>query len=181
MKSLKGIVIIVICAALCLGYYYYLSHRSPAEELALTELQQVENKDLDRSYPTTPREVVQFYNRILLCLYNQDLEIDDIEVLAGQAQILMDEELLEQNPADMYIFSLRDELEEYEEDGKQILSTTISSSREVEYKTVNGDECAYVDSTYYIKGKKDSGRAKQTYILRKDENGRWKILGYYSP
>lgn len=181
-NGVKTIIIIVFCAALCLGYYFYLTHHdTPAEERALTEFEQLTHKDLDQSYPSTPREVIKFYNRILLCMYEQDLDNEDLTALAEQAQKLMDTELLEQNPEEMYVASLSAEINSYKEQGRKIISTTLASSKEIETRVVDGRECAYVDSSYYIQGDEDSSRAYQTYILRKSEEGRWKILGFYAP
>lgn len=58
----------------------------------------------------------------------------------------------------------------------------MEGSKEVEYKTKNGRDYAYVDVSYFMKSydsDKKSGRVSQTYILRKDENSNWKILGFY--
>lgn len=179
MKKLRGIIVIVVCACLCVGYYYYLSHREAVKDSAPTEKEQLINKDLEQSYPSTAREVVKLYNRILCCLYNEENSESEVEALGGQVRKLLDEELLTQNPEEIYLISLQADLEEYAQEGKQIISVTISTAKEVEYKEIDNVEYAYVESSYYIKGEDDSERAGQTYILRKDENGRWKILGYY--
>lgn len=180
MKKLRVVIVIVICVCLCVGYYYYLTNRS-IKSSAPTETEELINKDLDKTYPTTPREVIKLYNRILVCLYNEEVSGDDVEALGEQARRLFDEELLARNPEDIYLLSLETDLEEYAEEKKKIISVTVSTSKEVDYKEVNGEECAYVEASYYIKGEKDSERAGQIYILRRDENGRWKILGFYRP
>lgn len=179
MKKLRGIIIIVICACLCVGYYYYLSHRQTDKDNAPTEKEQLLNKDLERSYPSTAREVVKLYNRIVCCLYNEENSESETEALGDQLRMMLDEELLAQNPEEIYLTNLQIELEEYDREKKQIISVTISTAKEVEYKEVDDVEYAYVASTYYIKGEDESGHAKQTYILRKGEDERWKILGYY--
>ena len=179
MKKLRGIIVIVICAALCIGYYCYLSFGDLGKDDEPSEVAQLMGKDLDQSYPTTPREVVKFYNRILLCLYSEPVKEDEFESLSEQARKLMDTELLVENPQQAYMENLKSEVEAYTKDKKKIISTTISTSKEVEYKTIDSRECAYVESSYFIKGKNDSMRAGQTYILRKDEQGHWKILGFY--
>lgn len=182
MKTLRGIIIFVICAGLCVGYYFYLNNYSGGKEQTPSETAQLINKDLDSSYPTTPREVIKFYNRILLALYSENKPTDqEVADLSSQIQKLMDEELLQQNPEGSYLSSLVSDLKAYEEEEKQMVSFTLSASRDVEHKEIDGAECAYVEASYYITGKEDSGRTKQTYILRKDAQGRWKILGYYRP
>ena len=60
-----------------------------------------------------------------------------------------------------------------------ISNISLESVNEIEYKTVKGSECAYVDVDYFLKSKKNAQRASQTYILRKDDGGKWRILGFY--
>lgn len=181
MKKLRGLIILLICAGLCIGYYCYLSYGTSDKEEQPEEMARLISKDLDKSYPTTPREVIKLYNRILFCLYNEKPKEEEIDSLGEQARKLFDEELLTQNPEDIYLANLKAEVKAFEKDKKKIMSSVISASKDVERRTVNGYECAYVESSYYVKGKKDSERAGQMYILRKDEEGRWKILGYYRP
>lgn len=180
-KNLRVILVVVICAGLCVGYYFYLSHRTMTIDGQPTEMEQLISKDLESSYPSTPREVLRMYNRILLCLYNGEWDEEEFEKLSSQARVLMDQELLSQNPEDVYRKQLETEVNEFREEGKQILSVSVSSSQDVEKKKVNGSECAYVEAVYSVKGKKDSEQSRQTYVLRKDENGRWRILGFYQP
>lgn len=178
-KNLSAIIAVVVCAALCIGYYYYLSNRDSGKEKNLTEVEQVITKSLDKSYPKTAREVIKFYNRIVKCYYNEEYTDKQLEQLADQARALMDEELLERNPKADYMKSLKKEIEEYKEEGKKIASISMDITNEIDYKKVKGDECAYVDVNYFVKGDDDSVRAAQTYILRKDADGKWKILGFY--
>ena len=46
------------------------------------------------------------------------------------------------------------------------------------YKKVDGSDCAYVTASYFLRSTKAYNRANQEYVLRKDENGDWKILGF---
>lgn len=178
-KNLRAIIIVVICAALCIGYYYYLTNRDSGKEKALTEVEQVITKSLDKSYPKTAREVIKFYNRILSCYYNEEYTDEQLEKLADQARALMDEELLKKNPEGQFLKALKADIEDYKEAGKKIVSINMDISNEIDYKKVNGDECAYVDVSYFVKGEEESSRSAQTYILRKDKDGKWKILGFY--
>lgn len=177
-KNLRVIFAVVLCAGLCLGYYYYLSNRDKGDE-KLTEVEMVITKDLDKSYPKTAREVVKFYNRILNCYYNEDYSEEQLKDLTEQARKLMDTELQEKNPADSYLDAVKADIEAYEEEEKKIASISMDSTNEIEYKKVEGKECAYVDVQYFIKESKKATRSSQTYILRKDENGKWRILAFY--
>ncbi|EOS23574.1 hypothetical protein C806_03082 [Lachnospiraceae bacterium 3-1] len=181
-NGIKTVIVVVFCAALCLGYYYYLSHRDSGKEKEMTEVELIVSKDLEKSYPKTAREVVKFYNRILKCYYSQEYTQEQLEKMTEQARMLMDEELKENNPQDLYLEAVKTDVASYEEDKKTISSINMESSKEVEYKTKNGRDCAYVDVSYFMKSNKSeqkSGRVSQTYVLRKDEDSNWKILGFY--
>lgn len=43
---------------------------------------------------------------------------------------------------------------------------------------MNGAECAYVTASYFVKGKDGYTKTYQQYVLRQDEDGKWKILAY---
>lgn len=178
-KNLRTIIVVVICAALCIGYYYYLTHRDSGKEKELTEVEQVITKDFNKSYPKTAREVVKLYNRILKCYYNEEYTDKQLKQLTEQARCLMDEELQKNNSKEAYLAAVKNDIKEYEAKERKITSITMDTTDEIEYKKVEGKECAYVDVSYFIKESGNAERAAQTYILRKDADGKWKILGFY--
>lgn len=178
-KNLRTIIIVLICAGLCIGYYYYLTNRDTGKEENLTEVEQVITKDLDKSYPKTAREVIKFYNRILKCYYNEEYTEEQLEQLTEQARMLMDKELQKKNPQKEYFASVKKDIESYQEAERKLSGITLESTNEIEYEKVKGDECAYVDVSYFVASKDESSRSLQTYILRKDADGKWKILGFY--
>ena len=72
------------------------------------------------------------------------------------------------------------QINEYKEKGRTISSYAICGTDDVIYKTVDGRECAYVTCSYFIKdGKEGFENTYQCYVLRKDDEGQWKILVYY--
>ena len=83
-NGVKSIVVVVVCAALCLGYYYYLTQKDSGKEQELSEVEMVVSKDLEKSYPKTAREVVKFYNRILSCYYSQDYTQGQLEQMTDR-------------------------------------------------------------------------------------------------
>lgn len=182
MKKYARIIgISVLCIALIVGYYYYLSHKDKKDVETGTKVGAVAEvllEDLDKNYPPTPREVVKFYNQILTCFYNEDYDDDQLEALGDQARKLMDTELLNNNPKEIYLSSLKKEVEEYKDKGQTLADTTVSSSNEIDYKTVDGKECAFVTASYFIKEGNSYNRTYQEYILRKDTDKNWKIVGY---
>lgn len=183
MKKKAGFAVMaVVCVALIVGgyYYYTVQKREAAGNLEnLTEVQKVITKNLELDYPKTPREVIRVYNRILACFYNQTCTEEEIEGLGDQARKLFDEELLENNPRDDYLRALKADIEEYHDRSRVISSMDVCSASEVKEQTVDGAECAYVEATYYIIEGKVPSQSHQTYVLRKDADGKWKILVFY--
>ena len=94
-------------------------------------------------------------------------------------ELLFDDELLENNPRDEYFKNLKEDISEYHDKNKTIASSAVDSSNDVEYKEVDGDDCAYVKASYFIKEGSAYSRTYQMYVLRKDADGNWKILVFY--
>lgn len=173
-KKVNGLIIAIICISLVVGIYYYLSSsragRNVENKTELTEVEKVLTKDLEKSYPMTPREVVTFYNRILGCLYNEEYTDEQFLQLGEQMRMLMDEELKEENPEDEFFDNLKMDVATYDALERKITTTTVSDSGDIQFKTVDGRECAYVNSTYFLKeGESDFSRSVQCYVLREDE------------
>lgn len=180
MKRIKVIVIGIICIALVVGYYYYFSNKSTTtDESEVTEVQKVILKDISGdSYPATPREVVKFYNRILCCYYNEEYTEDEFYQLADQALLLMDEELADNNQAEQYYLRVQTEVESYRNNNRTINNASVCDTNEVKFATIDGAECAYVEASYFVRDDDGFTRTNQNYVLRKDDEGRWKILAF---
>ncbi|MCR5580919.1 MAG: hypothetical protein K6F66_04965 [Pseudobutyrivibrio sp.] len=181
MKKVLRIGIAVICmVSLIVGYYAYLSRRNDSvsadESVELSEVQAIISRNFQKDYPATPRAVVKWYNRIITAYYNEEYTQEELEKMADQARFLMDDELLSYNPKDTYLASLSLEIEDYHNRARTIVSSTVSDSNEVQYKTVNGYECAFVSTYYFIREGSSYTRTYEDFCLRKDSNGNWKIL-----
>lgn len=180
-KNIKSLVLALLSISLVVGFYYYLNNRSTEDaqsDVEMTEVMKVIDKDLVGSYPSTPREVIKFYNRILCCFYNEEYTDEEFDKLAGQARALMDDELLEANPEDTYISDLTMDVSSYKSAEKVISTATVCDSADIQYKKVDGDECAYVAASYFTKSSLEYSKTNQQYVLRKDASGRWKILAF---
>lgn len=183
-KKVRVVVIALVCISLVAGYYYYLNHeastRTADDQTQQTEVEKVLAKNLEKSYPQTPRSVVKMYNRILLCLYNEEYTDEQFEDLADQQRMLLDEDLLEANPRDTYLEFLKADVASYKNAEKQITVATVCGSADVVNKKVKGEDCAYVTSSYFMKeANKSYARTVQEYVLRQNEDGDWKIIGFY--
>lgn len=183
-KKISGIIVAVVCIGLVVGLFYYATivreQKNVESASELTEIEKVLTKDLEKSYPMTPREVVTFYNRILGCLYNEKYTEEQFENLAMQLRQLLSEELLDENPQEVHLITLKNDIANYELLNKKIATTSVAGSAEVQKKKVNGKESAYVTSSYFIKeGESSFSRSKQCYVLQQDDAERWKIVGFY--
>ena len=173
------ITIIIICVLLICGGFYVFTQNDTQKETELTEVQKIITKDLENDYPKTPREVIKWYNRIVECYYDDDKENEGLEELSLQMQKLLDEELLLVNGGEDYYNSLLTEVAYYESNEMYIVETDVCPTNQVKLITdkEKGDNLAYVTASYFLKiGNNDFSKTYQEFILREDEEGKWKIL-----
>lgn len=183
MKKAGIVVVIVLCAALVCGGFYYMKSNLGGQNRGdeLTEVQKLIARDLGTQYPQTPREVTKFYNRIILAYYEEDLTDEEFDALADQALLLFDEELLEANPKEDYKKSVLADTADFDSRKRSITKASVCDSKDVIYRNDanNGDEIAYVLASYFVKGGNGYDKTYQQYVLRKNAEGNWKILTYY--
>lgn len=181
MKKYKNIIVIVILAALAIGYYYYLANRpgktAQDRPVEVTKIEKVLDKTIE-SACKTPREVVKYYSEIIQCLYNEEPTEEDITNLGSKARELFDEELLANNTEKDYFGDLTKELDEYKSTKKIIVSYVIEKSQDIELYTQDSKEYALVNTSYTLRDTKVFTKVNEEYMLRKDDNGYWKILGW---
>jgi hypothetical protein len=185
MKKFKFVIIGIACIILiCVGFYAF-SQKNVTTEKELTEVEKLIVKDLESNYPKTPREVVKLYNKIVTCYYSGDIKSAEIEKLADQMLLIMDEDLLLVNPRDEYLNSVKADIRKYKAEKKKVVSTNVCDSNEVKYVddqkegTSEVNKIAYVDASYFINIDGKFAYSYQQFVLRKDDNGRWKILAFY--
>ena len=181
-KVLRIGVTIVICAAIVVGYYYYLSRKNDnqasEEREQMSEVDKIISRDFKDKYPTTPREVVKWYNRIITAYYKEEYSDEELDKMADQARMLMDEELLSHNSKESYMAAVKTDIENYKNRKRQIVQSKVCDSNDIRYATVKGYSCAYVNTYYFVKEGSDYTRSYQEFVLRKDSKGNWKILTF---
>lgn len=177
----KGMIILIFMVALVVGYYYYLSNKTEkmkAEENPVTKVQIALLRNLDYDYPPTPKEVVKYYSELTMCFYNETYEEADLNSLAKKALQLYDEELVEYNEWTDYITRLEDEIKLFKSADKSILEFRMPSSTDVDFFEQDERQWARVNGTFSIKMGKDYFSLNEVFLLRKDEDGHWKIYGW---
>ena len=181
MKKTRIIIIVVVCVALLVGGYSVWMNRNSnasSENIELTKVQQLITKDISKNYPATPREVVKLYNEIITCFYAEEYSEDELEKLVDMTLLLMDEDLAANNPREEYLKRVKAEIIAFAAAERTIVSYTLESSNEIEFGTVGDEESAVIQTSYFIKEKNSYSKTYQDYLLRKDADGNWKILGF---
>ena len=181
-SPLKLIVIGCILAALVVGFYFYLSNRTKGDGTeqaeTITKSQQVLLRNLENNYPPSPREVLKYYCDILQCLYNEPHSDEELEKLAMQIQLLYDEEFVANQPEDVYLLNLAGEIAELNKHDMKISSYSTSSSTDVEYFSRDGYEWASLYGILSIRQGTKMLTSNEKFLMRKDEDGYWKIYGW---
>ncbi len=178
-KGVRGMLVFLALLAMLAGYYFYLSNKAEkdGEEAEVTKAQEVLLRDLSRNYPASPKEVLRYYSEILQCMYNEEYSEEELEQLAERAMEICDEELVAFQSGE-YVKRLQEDVQAYKNQGVQISSYKTSNSTDVEYFNKDGRECASLFCTYTLRMGTSLQAIEEIFILRKDEDGHWKILGW---
>ena len=180
-KSTTRITLILLVLVVgVVGYYAYLSGKSRdrASEAAMTQVQIVLSRDLKNDYPPTVKEVVKYYTEIQKCLYGGECSEEEVEQLGLRERELYDEELLAANDENSNLLQLKAEVGSFQEDSRKMTSVSVSSSANVDTFSEDGWEFARIYCTYTILEGGRSNQVNTVYLLRRDENRRWKIYGW---
>ena len=78
----------------------------------------------------------------------------------------------------MLFRSVKNVVDDFREKKKTINNASVCDSNQVKYSTIGGFECAYVTSSYFVREKDGFSKSNQNFVLRKDEENRWKILAF---
>ena len=103
---------------------------------------------------------------------------EDLEELAEQIQLLYDEELIANKSQEDYMQDLRSEIVSMKENKYTIVGYEVSPSTDVEFFTEKEDSCARLYCNFYVKQGAGNVPSLEQFVLRKDGEGHWKILGW---
>lgn len=179
-------VILVLMMALVIGYFYYLSNRdaTSGDQSTVTATEKsspvttVLLRDLERNYPSTPKEVVKYYAELTKVLYNEEYTDAEFAALAQKIQQLYDPELVANKEQSEYLQDLKNEIETFHTNKWTISTYWTSASTDVEGFTEDGYEFARLYCTFTIRQTGGSGSSEEVFLLRKDADEHWKIYGW---
>ena len=187
-KTIKVTLVMVIIVALIIGYYVYLTSKNNDAasrraleknvEAEMTPVQELIARAKYKEYPATPVQVVKYYNEITRCYYNETYTDEELESLARLTRGLFDDELVANQTEADYFNKLKIDIQNFKNNNITIYSEEVSSTTDVEYFDHNGYECARLYCTYPLKSGTSYMPSKQVFILRKDQEGHWKIFGF---
>lgn len=180
-KGVKGTIILIIMVALIVSYYFYLSNKTVAEKeesTKITEVQSILLDNLDISYPPSPREVVKYYGEITKCFYNEEYTEEELKALALKIRELYDAELVSNQTEEQYMNDLHEDIENFRQNNYTISSYSTSSSIDVTYFSRDGFEFAKLYCVFTIRQGTKLQLSTEQFLLRKDDEGHWKIYGW---
>lgn len=185
MKKFKmstSIIIIVVSVVVIIGGYFLLTTRQSKDdeptEVEISAVQNVLLRNLDNNYPPTPKEVLKYYSDITQCFYAGGYTDEELTELADRAMELYDEDLIANQDYDTYIKDLKGEIDSYKEKDWSISSYSTSSSTDVEYFEKDGYEWAQLYAFYNVRQSTVIVTVTEEFLMRKDDDGRWKIYGW---
>lgn len=179
-STVRVTIVLIILIAGVVGIYAYLSgrSRSVAESASMTNVERVLSRDMAYDYPPTPKELLKYYNEIQKCFYNENCTDSEIQELVIRARELYDEELLANNEFDTHVTLLQAEIKDYKDHKRVISAVSVAASTNVDFFDEDGYEFARIYCGYNVTEGSTTRQTRQIYLLRRDENRRWKIYGW---
>lgn len=178
-RTITTIITMTIAAILILMLYFYWSYRNPSKEASVKELTEVEKlleKDLELYYPETPREVVKLYSNMMKTLYT-GITDKEVEGIALKLRELYDTEFFDNNPETEYLKNLYSDIAEWKDNDRTITYFILKDEAMDQEGVIDGKEYAVVNASYTIQEK---GKYSEVwrFLLRKNDDKKWKILGW---
>lgn len=172
--------IVVFGSIIMIVLFFYLMDKDTKkakQEAIDAQVQDLLGSDIEMDYPTSPRQVIMEFNKIIVCYYEKKLDDETIKKLMTQERVYFDQELLDNNTFENQFKDLKAEIEDYRKADRTIVNCAVAKGSSVEYWTKDDREYASILSSYTLK---DSEVVKtyEKYILRKDDQGKWRILGW---
>lgn len=179
-STVRVTVVFVVMILIVIGFYAYLSgkSRAAADDVKMTQIQLVLSRDMQNDYPPTVKEVIKYYTDIQKCFYNEECTDEEVEQLGRKARELYDDELLSINEESANLLQLKADIASFKSDKKQIGSVAVASSVNVDAFQEDGYDFARIQCTYSLIEDGQSSMSSTIYLLRRDENRRWKIYGW---
>ncbi len=177
---IKAIILMVLGALVAVSIFLVITRNgkkdnTTTEDTELTEVQKITTMDLSKTYPQTPQAVVDLYARIMKIMYRSDYTDEEFEKMASVMAGTFDSELLENQ--NNWPESLQNEVNEkragdYSIPGYEVVTSDLQEKRD------NGEEIANVLAKINLRHGTHTTPYNYLFVLRKDSEGLWKIMGW---
>ncbi len=177
----KAIVSVLLLAIVIVSSFVMLSKRTKTAETTvkvLTPVEEVMARNLDTNYPVTPKEVLKYYSEITRCFYSEEYTEEQLVQMAKMSRQLLDDELYMQQNDEEYLDDLKLDIDMFHSGGSVISSYTVSSAADVDYYHYEGRDWAVLNCAYSVRGNGKFNVTNEEFLLRKSEDGHWKIFGW---
>ena len=116
--------------------------------------------------------------RYMKCAYNNEFTEEELKKANQQIRNLYDDELLDYNEESAQLASLKEDIQYYTDNKQKIISYSFGEDNQIEYNTEKNIDYAKIKVTVLLRKDSSSAKGQEEYILRKNDNGEWKILGW---
>lgn len=171
------LLLIMICGLIGFTYLQNYSKKSD-DEAKKPENEILLEYDFDTKYPKTVRETVKLHCRYLKSAYSGEFGAEDLRKVNQNIRKLFDEELLLLNSEEQQLLAFKQEIASFEKNKKKIVNYSLAEASQTKNNTVNGVEYAKTKVRMTMKVETETVSGDVEYILRKDSEGKWKILGW---
>ncbi|MBO7402843.1 MAG: hypothetical protein J6U10_07620 [Lachnospiraceae bacterium] len=178
------IFILMIGAAVFAGYFFF---KKAADERARknneqknepTEIEKIIAVNLDIQYPETARAVVKFYCRVVKAFHDVTPEDAELSKLQYQLRKIYDDELNENNNVTDQFKQLKSEILEYDSLNRTIDDYVVDAAGNSETWTADGQSFYRIIANFTLKENGKYFTLYEEFLLRKDDAGKWKIVGW---
>lgn len=180
-SGIKVFVIGLILIGLVLGYFFYLSVRKGKdtdEDTQVGAVQEVLMRNLDKNYPPSPREVLKYFGELTQCFYSEEYTEEEFYQLAMKIQELYDDELITNKTQEQYVEDLRWDIAQFKDQNTVVSSYSLPSSTDVHFFSQDGYSWAKLYVEFTLRTGTHLNLANEIFLLRRDDNGHWKIYGW---
>lgn len=180
-STVRWTIILTVVIVGVVALYTFLLNRSRnyADKQKLSTVQLVLSRNLENDYPPSVKEVIKYYTEIEKCFYNEEYTDEELEALGMRARELYDDELLAANEVGTYLQKLKTDINVFKVNKRRMTAANVGSSTSVFSFEEDGFQFARIYCGYtFLENNRNSINVGVKYLLRQDENKRWKIYGW---
>lgn len=182
LKKGPVLILIVIVVLICFAINFFGEKKenqsTDMDEGQHNHVDAFMNLDIETDYPKEASKVVEYYVSTTYDLYRNDISIEEFTEIAKRMLKLCDNEFVLNNDVNQYVNDFRNEILLTRQDKFVLESFLVSNEENTIYSENEGEELAKVESTYVFDLEGELTIIEKIFILRKDKNGNYKILGF---